>query len=229
MAADQQLATALGAKEDAQGPGPAADSPTDEAVDRIIDAALEEVALHGPTRARMGEIAQRAGVSSATLYRRFAAKQDLLQAAMIRETSRFIDSMREVAARQQTAGETVVECFAFSMDYIHQQTIIHRLIESAPDLLLPQFTTNAGPLIKAVTGLMFEVNKENVFVEADRWQRDLAEERMELVVRIFISLLLTPGVTLDVSSPEASRDFARRHLVPLIVQAETPLATRPTG
>jgi AcrR family transcriptional regulator len=229
MAEDRQLAAALGATDDAPGAETVADAPTDEAVDRIIDATLEEVALHGPTRARMGEIAQRAGVSSATLYRRFAAKQDLLQAAMIRETSRFIDSMREVAAQQQTAGDTVVECFVFAMDYIHERTIILRLIESAPDLLLPQFTTRAGPLIQAVTGLMFEVNRENVFVDSDKWQRDLAEERIELVVRIFISLLLTPGVTVDVASPDASRDFARRHLVPLIVQAETPMATRPPG
>ncbi len=209
---------------DSEQEAPAADA----AVERIIDAALEEMAEKGPTRARMGDIARRAGVSSATLYRRFAAKQELLQSVMVRETVRFIDAIRKVAAAQETAEQTVAECFVFAVEYMRERTIMHQLIEAEPELVLPQLTTQAGPMIEAATGFMLEVNAENLFVEEEDWRRDIAEVRLELVTRIFISLLLTPGYAIDVSTPEASREFARRHLVPLVVQASSPQATRPS-
>lgn len=196
---------------------PAHDEAHDEAVERIIDAALEEIGEHGPTRARMGTIATRAGVSSATLYRRFAAKQDLLQAVALRETERFTEAMRGVAAEQDTAEDAVAECFAFAVVYLRENTVVHQLIEAEPEMILPQLTTGAGPLISGTTQLLLSVNEENLFVAREHWQRDVAVIRMEMVVRLFFSLLLTPGIEIDVSTPESAREFARRHIVPLIV------------
>ncbi len=198
-----------------------------EPADQIIDAALAEIAVHGPTRARMGSIATRAGISSATLYRRFAAKQELLQAVSLREMERFTEAMREVASAQETAEDTVAECFAFAVEYMRERTVIHQLIEAEPELILPQVTTGAGPLIEGTMQLLLSVNEENLFVPRERWQRDVAAVRVELVVRIFISLLLTPGISIDLSTHEHAREFARLHVAPLIVQADSPQARRP--
>lgn len=213
-----------------QGSNAQASAPqTDESTERIIDAALEELAVHGPTKARMADIAERAGVSSATLYRRFAAKQELMQAVSMREIERFVSAMREVAAEQQTAEATVTECFAFAIDYVRENTIVHQLIEAEPELYLPQLTTGAGPLLEAVTTYMLKLNEDNIFVERDDWDRELAKVRHEMMVRLFISLLLTQGTAIDVSTPEASREFARKHVVPLLVQAESPGTARRGG
>ncbi|MBJ7348727.1 MAG: TetR/AcrR family transcriptional regulator [Thermoleophilaceae bacterium] len=198
-----------------------------ESIERIIDAALEELAQSGPTRARMSDIADRANVSSATLYRRFTTKQDLLQAVLIRETERFVTAMREVALRQETAEETVLECFAFGFEYLIESNFLLRLIQVEPELVVPQFTTKAAPLLEAVTSLMMQLNRENIFVEADTWKSDLAAVRMEMVVRLFISLLLTEGPSIDVSTPAAAREFARLHVVPMVVQADSPQVRRP--
>lgn len=206
---------------------PAEHLPSDDSYERIIEAALQEMAAHGPTRARMAAIAQRAGVSSATLYRRFAAKRDLMQAVALRETERFVDALREVAARQETAEQTVVETFVTALEYVRENTIVQQLIEAEPNLLLPLFTTDAGPWLEATSALMLQLNEENLFVAENDWQRDLATVRIEMVVRLFLSLLLTPGGTIDVSTPEASREFARRHIVPLVVQADSPQVRRP--
>ena len=199
----------------------------DASTERIIDAALEEMAVHGPSRARMAAIAQRAGVSSATLYRRFAAKQDLMQAVTLREVERYINAMSEVAIKQDTAEELVVECFAFGLEYLQDNIIIHQLIDAEPELVLPMLTTGAGPLIATTTDFMLKLNEQNIFVEEALWQRDLAKVRLEMVVRLFISLLMTPGYAIDFDTPEASREFARRHIVPLVVQAKSPQVRRP--
>ena len=198
----------------------------DESVDRIIDAALEEIGDRGPSRARMGNIATRAGVSSATLYRRFATKQDLVQAAALREMERFTGAMRAVATEQNTAEDTVAECFAFGVVYMRERTVIRQLIDTEPDLILPLLTTGAGPLIEGTMQLLLTVNAENLFVPRERWQRDVAAVRIEMVVRLFISLLITPGVAIDLKTRKDAREFALTHIAPLIVQADSPSARR---
>ena len=58
-----------------RGPG----RPRDERADRaILDAALELLAEVGPTGLSVEEVAARAGVSKATIYRRFQTKDDLV-------------------------------------------------------------------------------------------------------------------------------------------------------
>jgi AcrR family transcriptional regulator len=58
-----------------RGPG----RPRDERADRaILDAALDLLAEVGPTGLSVEEVAARAGVSKATIYRRFPTKDDLV-------------------------------------------------------------------------------------------------------------------------------------------------------
>ncbi len=58
-----------------RGPG----RPRDERADRaILDAALDLLAEVGPTGLSVEEVAARAGVSKATIYRRFQTKDDLV-------------------------------------------------------------------------------------------------------------------------------------------------------
>lgn len=55
------------------------------AIDRILAVAGEEAVRVGPERIRMGEIAARAHVSRASLYRYFASKDELIRAWTTRE------------------------------------------------------------------------------------------------------------------------------------------------
>jgi AcrR family transcriptional regulator len=57
--------------------------PRDPRADRaILDAALELMAEAGIARLRVDDVAARAGVGKATIYRRFATKDDLITAAV---------------------------------------------------------------------------------------------------------------------------------------------------
>jgi len=81
-------------------------------------------------------------------------------------------------------------------------------------------------LVAQTSNFMLQVNAENLFVDAADWDARLARERIELVVRIFISLLLTPSGAIDLSNATACREFARRSIVPLVVQAAEPKTRR---
>src|SRR5918992_276858 len=57
--------------------------PRDERADRtILTAAIELIAAHGVRDLRMDDVADRAGVGKATIYRRYRSKDDLVTAAV---------------------------------------------------------------------------------------------------------------------------------------------------
>ncbi len=178
---------------------------------------MDEVGTFGPSRARMGSIAQRAGVSSATLYRRYADKQALLQAAFVYEAERFTHAMRDVAARQPTYEDAIVECFAFALEWVRDRTILPRLLEAEPGVVAAQLTTGAGPLLDAVAHFIAEIDAGRGFIERGHWRRKGNRERLEIAERIFISLLLIPPRSFSIDSPRQLRDFARGHIVPILV------------
>jgi AcrR family transcriptional regulator len=65
------------------GPRRAPGRPRDERADRaILDVTLTLLAEVGPTALSVEEVASRAGVGKATIYRRFATKDDLVVAAL---------------------------------------------------------------------------------------------------------------------------------------------------
>ena len=77
--------------------------------DRILDAALDVFAEKGFAGATVSEVERRVGLAAGTgsLYRHFASKTDLLQAAVDREVSRLRADMEEArAALPPGAGPT---------------------------------------------------------------------------------------------------------------------------
>jgi len=57
--------------------------------DLILDAAVDELRAYGLRRTSVDNVARRAGLSRATVYRRFENKNVLVQAALVRESARF--------------------------------------------------------------------------------------------------------------------------------------------
>ncbi|WP_131822919.1 helix-turn-helix domain-containing protein, partial [Mycobacteroides chelonae] len=62
-----------------------ADEGAEELTERILAAAKLEFELIGIRRSSMGDVARRAGIARATLYRRFPGKDNLVQAVATRE------------------------------------------------------------------------------------------------------------------------------------------------
>ena len=73
--------------------------------DRILDAARAVFEQYGARRANVDDIAAEAGVSRSTLYRRYATKDELLAAVVLRETDTFLDELED---RWSDATITVV-------------------------------------------------------------------------------------------------------------------------
>jgi len=81
-------------------------------VDAVLDAAEHEFLAKGPARVSTREVAARAGVSHALIFRHFGTKQELVRAVYLRHISRTWERLQEPAislealAREFVSDET---------------------------------------------------------------------------------------------------------------------------
>ena len=96
----------------------AAESPPDPLVEeralRIIETTIDLAEQGGFEAVRLRDVASHAGVAMGTLYRRFHSKEDLLVAALERETRAMADRVFERPPNGDTPAERVVAFFVMA-------------------------------------------------------------------------------------------------------------------
>ncbi|WP_194819250.1 TetR/AcrR family transcriptional regulator [Nocardia sp. XZ_19_385] len=181
--------------------------------EKLLESALSAFLDFGIKRTSMGEVARRAGISPATLYRRFESKNDLVEAVSVREAQRFVAEIdKRVQAVEGGPDEQLVEIFVAFIAAIAGNKLLRRLVTTEPDLILPRLTTEAGPILAVGRTYLATKLRESRPADAD-FDADLVAEVM---ARLAHSLALTPDGLIPLADPAAGREFARRTLLPMI-------------
>jgi AcrR family transcriptional regulator len=170
--------------------------------ERILDAAVEEFRHHGLRRTSLDDVARRAGVARITVYRRFASKNGLLQATVLREAQQFPAELDSAMAGLDRLDDQVAEAFLLTIRAGERHPLLQGVLAVEPESFLPAVTTNGGPLLAAASGYL-----------VDRLGIDPAAA--EVLARIVQSFALTPASVIDLEDDDAVRTFAREHLTPL--------------
>ncbi len=174
---------------------------------RIMLAATRHCEDVGLRRATMEDVARAAGLGRATLYRHFQSKDALVRAVILSETEAFFAALDNAIADCATDEDRLSEGFAFALHYVRAHALLTRLLRSEPETLLP-YLVGGDELIAMAT----EAVCARVHGEAGRSRQ--GRENAELLVRLVLSLALTPASGLGVDDHEGAIAFARRHLVP---------------
>ncbi len=179
--------------------------------DPVLDAALAAFLDFGIRRTSMGEIARRAGISPATLYRRYAAKSDVVMAVGLREASR---DLAAIDARIDTSAPPVEQLTRLYLEVsrrLHGNRLLRRVLETEPETVLPRLTLEAAPLL--------DIGRDYLADFLVRLQREGHVPAYEVapvadwLARHALSETLTPAPA--PSEAEVS-DFVRRHLAPFV-------------
>ncbi|WP_458689330.1 TetR/AcrR family transcriptional regulator [Nocardia tengchongensis] len=185
--------------------------------EQLLESALSAFLDFGIKRTSMGEIARRAGISPATLYRRFESKNDLVAAVGVREAQLFIaaiDERVQAAAVGKSGDAQLVEVFAAFIIQLANNKLLRRLLRTEPDTILPRLTTEAGPVL--AVGRTYLAEKLRTLQASG----DLPEFDADLVAEVFArlgqSLVLTPDGLIPLTDEAAAREFARRTVLPMI-------------
>ncbi|HEV7651635.1 MAG TPA: TetR family transcriptional regulator [Actinophytocola sp.] len=187
-----------------------AEPDTDAVGESIVDAALAEFLAYGLRRTTVDVVARRAGVSRATLYRRFDGKDALVQAVLVRESRRFFASIAGAVRDLPSQRERLVEGFVVGVRYAREDRLLNRLLASDPEALLPYLTTNGALVVAAARD--FLVRQAPDATVAGRTPMGVAE----VFVRLAISFTLLPESAVPLETDDEVRAFARAYLAPLM-------------
>jgi TetR/AcrR family transcriptional repressor of uid operon len=184
----------------------------DPYAERILDAAREELAAYGLRRTTLDDIAARAGVGRATLYRRFAGRDTLLAALVAREARRLIAYVDAQMRTHDSPRERLVAAFLAFISQLRGHKLLRRVVVSDPDEILPILTSPAT----------LALGRDYIAAQAAREQAEGAELTAdprvigELLARFAHSLALTPDSALPLDDEQALTALARATLVPLV-------------
>jgi AcrR family transcriptional regulator len=186
-----------------------ADPPTgiDDSTRGVLDAALAEFQEFGIRRTTIGEVAKRAGIHRATVYRRYPSKDDLVMAVAIHWTQRFFSQISQAVAHLTTDTDRLVEGFTVAHRTIREDPLVARMLTTERDIALPFLTVNGGPVIATLRDyLVSQTNTTGT-------DRDDITADAELAARVGLSLLLTPESHFQLTTDDQRRAFARRYLL----------------
>lgn len=182
--------------------------------DLILDAATDELRDYGLRRTSVDNVARRAGLSRATVYRRFENKNVLVQAALVRESGRFFGSIVEAIGPLPTARERLIEGFVVGLRYVRTDALLTRLMISDPEELVPYMTLRGGGVVAAASEFLVDQYRQvgGPELSGGRDPRVLAE----LLVRLAISFTLNPDSAVGLDDDDSVRAFASVYLAPLM-------------
>ncbi|MFT4086912.1 MAG: TetR/AcrR family transcriptional regulator [Gordonia sp. (in: high G+C Gram-positive bacteria)] len=110
--------------------------------DVIVDAATKLMTTIGIRRTTMADVARTAGVSRATLYRKFANVNEIAAAVTTREFSAIVTS---AAAQNAEPGlPSIVGMLVHIVSEIRRHPLLRRIVELDPEFLIPYLLHRTG-------------------------------------------------------------------------------------
>jgi AcrR family transcriptional regulator len=119
--------------------------------ERILDAAYDLLLAVGAARLNMADIARQAGVSRATLYRRWPNVQAVLAALVTRE---FGAVTGQLAVNAANGRESVVGSVVGIVTALRVHPLVRKIVEVDPEFLIPYLLHRRGSSSQAQLALI---------------------------------------------------------------------------
>lgn len=189
----------------------------DPRAEAILEAARSLFIRYGLRRTSLNDIARAAGVSRATLFRRFPNREALLAELVQAEAHRLIARVDEQVTAASSPEDRLVTGFLAFMKELRGHDLLRPLMTSDPEQILPLLTTDGAPALALgrafVLSWLHRARADGATLTGE------PEHLAELFIRLAHSLALTPQTPLPVNDDQALRDFATRCLVPMTFSA----------
>ena len=186
----------------------------DASKQEILDCARDLYIEYGLRRTTMEDVAKRAGIGRATLYRRFSDKEQLFQAVIMRDAQRDLMQIQAAIARQKTFLDGLMEAFVLAVGLLHNNPLLSRLLLTEPDNVLPFLTTGFE---NVMSYCRVYIAAQIVRGQQAGHLKDLpADVTSEMILRIIHSLTLTRAGVINPGDEDSVRRFAQQYLRPIL-------------
>ena len=189
--------------------------PGDRTAERILDAAMTEIALSGVAKLTIEGVARRAGVNRATLYRRFGDLDGIVEALTMREGRRMADAGAQAIEGVTDPAEQLVEAFVASIRMAREHPIISRTASLEPAQLIAAGLADDAALLKL--GSSFAAGAVRAAQSQGHATHLDADEVGQTMAMLFAACVLLPTTHgIDLRTDDAVRAYARRTLAPMV-------------
>jgi len=168
------------------------------------------VARYGIAKTSVEDVAREAGVSRATVYRQFPGGKDQLIGDTIRwETARFFAELAVAIEHASDFETTLEEAIVFARAALAQHAVFQKVLETEPDLLLPQMSVD-DRLVRSMVATFLKAHLEP---EADRLAAGLSvDEVADHLSRLLLSFFNAQG-SWDLTDRDQVRRLVRTQLL----------------
>ncbi|MGH8983569.1 MAG: TetR/AcrR family transcriptional regulator [Acidimicrobiia bacterium] len=180
--------------------------------DRIVDAAERCIRRWGIRRVSMNDVAREAGVSRGSVYRYFADREALVQAVLERSSERQIETAEPAIRRRRTLAAQVAEAAVFIRSHLDDDLSLGLRVHPDEAELATLRLARAEQTLEAWIEFWvpyLEAARERGEVRGNLDVRTAAE----WIMRVLVSLVTMPSVTVDLKDPAQVRRYVEGHIV----------------
>lgn len=159
--------------------------------ERLMQATFACVARYGIAKTTVEDVAREAGMSRATVYRQFPGGKDQLVGETVRwESTRFFQELTAAIEHAPDFTTTVEEAMYFAHAALAQHAVFQKVMETEPELLLPQLSVDDARIRGLVRGFL----ETHLAAEVDRLAAGQTPAGVaDHVSRLFMSFLGAAG------------------------------------
>lgn len=161
--------------------------------EETLSVAHELLLEQGWDKVRVGEIAERVGVSRPTIYAEFGNKEGIAEALVVAETLRFLVGIEAALNRNLNDPDKAIRAATrFTFKEAESSPLLKAILTSNDDgshTMLPLLTTRSQPMFQSATEFLVAWFKEH-YPEGDL---DGIVDGVDALVRLVVSNLMFPG------------------------------------
>lgn len=179
---------------------------TEAARQRLLEATARCIARDGLAGLTVAAIASEAGVSRQTVYRYFAGREELALKAIRAAAEGFRAKLASRIHALADPADMVVETLVLGLTEVRSDPVLRAISDSSAldGLIATHITKQSG-------GIAWIRETLSPVIDAARWNDAEADERLEVILRVFLSFVISPSPE---RSSEQLRAFLYRHLIP---------------
>ncbi|MEY2398065.1 MAG: hypothetical protein QOJ00_1239 [Actinomycetota bacterium] len=190
--------------------------------ERLLQATFACVARYGIAKTTVEDVARESGISRATIYRQFPGGKEQLIADTIRwEAMRFMARLAEAIQDAPDFESTLEEAILFARGALDQHAVFQKVLETEPELLLPNLTVNDSALREMVKMFL----RTHLVPEASRLAPGVTVDgATDHVARLLMSFMGAPG-SWDLADREQVTRMVRDQLLAGLFAQDAPLSS----
>ena len=163
----------------------------------------------------MDDIARAAGVGRTTVFRRFDSKDRLVEIVLLRVVGQATKRVQAVFESARDLETGLTEALVASVKELRDHPLFAKVLRIEPESFLRTLTTDGASVIAVVRGSIADwlgASGGGPLSDED------AEMVAEGIIRLGVSLILTPEGLIPIDNDEGLRAYFTRYIVPGIAR-----------